>query len=319
LDFTTATLDPRVTFTRSDNTATVINSAGTIVSVNADTPRFNFNPSTLVCNGLLIEQQRTNLLLNSLIDGTSLGTQSVTVTAVEHTLSFYGTGTVVLSGVHSATVNGSGAYPTRTTLTFTPSAGSLTLTVTGTVQFANLEVGSFATSFVPTDGTTKTRENDIATMTGTNFSSWYNATEGTFAVVSDANAPIPGTVARRYIEVTEGAASTNQFDLEYRTLTQVRCAINSGGASQALLTATRTATGLNTIVGAYKVDNFALACNGAAVSLDTSGLLPVNQDTLRIGSRFDVAGTACVNGTIAKIMYWPQRLTDNEVQAFSKG
>jgi hypothetical protein len=55
LDFTTASLDPRVTFTRSGNTATVTNSSGVIVAVNADIPRFDFDPVTLAriddCNG----------------------------------------------------------------------------------------------------------------------------------------------------------------------------------------------------------------------------------------------------------------------------
>lgn len=155
LDFTTASLDPRITFTRSGATATVINSSGVIVSAGQNVPRFDFNPTTLACRGLLIEEPRTNLLVNSLIDGTNLVTQNATVTAA-HTLSFYGTGSVVLSGAHSATLSGSGNYPTRSTLTFTPTAGALTLTVSGDVKFAQLELGAFATSFIPTDATFKT-------------------------------------------------------------------------------------------------------------------------------------------------------------------
>lgn len=65
LDFTTAVLDPRVTFTRTGNTATVTNSSGFVVPINADLPRFDFNPITLACNGLLIEESRVNLILQS--------------------------------------------------------------------------------------------------------------------------------------------------------------------------------------------------------------------------------------------------------------
>jgi len=60
LDFTTASLDPRVTFTRTGNTATVTNSSGNIVGINADLPRFDYDSITLVCKGLLIEESRTN-------------------------------------------------------------------------------------------------------------------------------------------------------------------------------------------------------------------------------------------------------------------
>lgn len=65
LDFTSASLDPRITFARLGNTATVTNSSGVIATVNANIPRFDYNPTTLVCHGLLIEESRTNLVLSS--------------------------------------------------------------------------------------------------------------------------------------------------------------------------------------------------------------------------------------------------------------
>jgi hypothetical protein len=44
---------------------------------------------------------------------------------------------------------------------------------------AQIEQGAFATSVIPTTTTALTRNADVASMTGTNFSSWYNAAEGT--------------------------------------------------------------------------------------------------------------------------------------------
>jgi len=43
-----------------------------------------------------------------------------------------------------------------------------------------LEQGSFPTSYIPTAGSTIQRAADVASITGTNFSSWYNSSEGTF-------------------------------------------------------------------------------------------------------------------------------------------
>jgi hypothetical protein len=310
LDFTTAVLDPRITFTRSGNTATVINSSGVITAINANLPRFDFDPVTLACKGLLTEEARTNLLLNSLIDGTSLATQSVTVTAAAHTLSFYGTGEVVLSGAHSATVTGAGAYPTQTTLTFTPTAGSLTLTVTGTVQFANLELGAFATSFIPTDGTTKTRNADLASMTGTNFSDWFNATEGAFVAETAS--------------ITTAAATRSIFDV--RSATTVRMSLTNFGTSASFAavntttqasidgTSSVTANVFFKIAAAYKVNNFAAAANGGAVGTDTLGTIPA-ANIAWIGG---VNGTSLRNGWIKTIDYYPQRIINAEVQAFSK-
>ena len=310
LDFTTATLDPRVTFTRTGNTATVTNSSGVIVAINADLPRFDFNPTTLVCNGLLIEETRTNLLLNSLLNGTNLSTQIVVTTAVAHTLSFYGSGQIVLTGTSSATVTGTGAYPNRRTLTFTPTVGALTLTVTGTVQYAQLEVGAFVTSFIPTAGTAVARSADLAAMTSTNFSSWYNASEGSFAM--QANIP---TIANAQCFLCTNDGTTNErARVLMVTATNLRMSSISGGITDGAITTT-IANGQNNFVYAYKLNNTAFATNGAAAGTDLAIAVPV-VNKLDIGNQ--LAGSGVITGWVQKIQYWPQRLINAEVQAFSK-
>jgi len=48
-----------------------------------------------------------------------------------------------------------------------------------------LELGSLPTSYIPTTASTVTRSNDFAWMIGTNFSSWYNQSEGTIIISTD--------------------------------------------------------------------------------------------------------------------------------------
>lgn len=62
------------TFTRSANTATRIDSAGTLASVLADTARQDFSALTRAVRGLLIEESRVNSLRNSSVAGSSSGT-----------------------------------------------------------------------------------------------------------------------------------------------------------------------------------------------------------------------------------------------------
>ena len=78
---------------------------------------------------------RKNLLVNT----ETLATQSVTTQAVGYVLSFYGTGSVARSGTSTGTLSGTGAND-RVYVAFTPTAGTLTLTVSGTVTKAQLEV-----------------------------------------------------------------------------------------------------------------------------------------------------------------------------------
>lgn len=313
LDFTTAALDPRVTLTRTGNTATVINSSGVIVGVNANLPRFDFDPITLICKGLLIEETRANALLNSLIDGTSLATQIVTVTAAARTLSFYGTGTVVLSGAHSATVTGTGAYPTRTILTFTPSAGALTLTVTGTVQFAQLEIGQNPTSFIPTAASAVTRNADNVSMTGANFSSWFNASGGTMTGTGIRTTPIANP---RLFSISDGT-NTNRIDyITSQGLTGQPTIVTSGSVVCDLSPGGWVVNAVSKIATSFQTNNFRTSKNAGNVVSDTLGGMPT-VDRLYIG----VGATGSVNylnGYVQKLAFYTPNLTSPELRSFSK-
>jgi hypothetical protein len=95
----------------------------------------------------------TILPANMLVNPATLSTQSVTVTVAAHTLSFYGTGTVTLSGVSTAGPLVGTGVGDRVTLTFTPTSGSLTLTVSGTVSTAQLVLGSDPLGYIAVGAT----------------------------------------------------------------------------------------------------------------------------------------------------------------------
>jgi hypothetical protein len=305
LNFLSGLLDSRISFTRGTN-ATFVGSNGLIQSSVINTPRFDYDPVTLAPKGLLIEEQRTNLFFNSLTDGTSLSTQSITVTATPYTISFYGTGSITLSGAATATISGTGAYPTRTTLTFTPTAGTLTCTVSGSVQYANCEAGAFATSYIPTVASTATRSADVATMTGTNFSSWFNATEGTFVSSGDV---IGYSNNAMILSATDGS-TTDLIQQFLVTSALARFVSRISNVDQAILDKSVSLPGAYKMASAYMTDNFASTVNGDTVVTDITGGIPtVNR--LGIGSR---NGLLQLNGHIRSITYYNTRLPNTTLQ-----
>ena len=139
-------------------TATRVNESRVIVDVPANVARIDYSTGQ---PAILAEPQRTNLVFPSDI----ATTQVRAVTAQLYTISFYGTGSVVLSGAYTGNLNGTGAN-NRVSLTFTPTAGNLTLTVSGSVTNWQLEAGSNATSLIKTVSGSVTRNADSIQKVG---------------------------------------------------------------------------------------------------------------------------------------------------------
>ena len=243
-------------------TATRVNSAGVIESVAINVPRLDYPPLG-GCPSILVEPLRTNLVFPS----ATLTTQTRTVTAVAHTLSFYGTGTIVLSGVHIATLTGTGAND-RVTLTFTPTAGSLILTVAGTVTNAQLEAGSNATSYIPTVAATVTRNADVISKTG--VSSLIGQTEGTIFVDVNFEAE---SFAKYYL--TLGNSGSFNIAISAKANNKIGMEVfNTTGQVNASSTSTYTTNQRLKIAMTYKVNDFKLYVNGVLQATDTAGTVP---------------------------------------------
>lgn len=65
LQFLAGTLDGRITFSRAAGPATFFNSAGIVTTAGTNVARFDTDPATLTPRGLLLEETRTNVLVNS--------------------------------------------------------------------------------------------------------------------------------------------------------------------------------------------------------------------------------------------------------------
>jgi hypothetical protein len=183
---------------------------------------------------------------------------------------------------------------------------------------AQLEAGSFPTSYIPTITATVTRSADVASITGTNFSSWYRQDEGTVFVDSARYAL--GNSAGQYIVCEAGNSAFNNNDL-IQLGTQFgsnsfQMLVNVGNVTQAALVEAGVVT-QSKYVGAYRANDFAYTKNGASPATDTSGTTPTVSQ-LNIGSRPAFGNTGYLNGTIRRLTYWPQRLPNSTLQQITQ-
>jgi len=177
---------------------------------------------------------------------------------------------------------------------------------------AQLEAGAFPTSYIPTVAATVTRNADAASMTGANFTSWFNNAEGT--LYSEGAVTVAAAYSGRLFSITDNS-DTNRIEVFRQSDTQPVFAVQASGSSQALigLGATWTTTASTKLVGAYKVNDFAASANAGTVGTDTSGVLPTVTQA-NIGSR--PTGNY-LNGTIRKLAYYPTRCTNAQLQALT--
>lgn len=371
LDFTTAVVDPRVSFSRAGNTATRFNSSGLIEVVNADTQRFDFNPLTLACRGLLVEEAKTNLAVyseefvigsgwgftnaNRVVAaitapngatsaikleetavsgihaaGTTIGTvavgavytASIFAKASERTLIWITSQSEpfryfnLANGTASSPINstitdvGGGWYRCTTTFTKTNTNGTFnygTATSTSTpvhlgvagsgvyIWGSQIEAGSNPTSYIPTDATVKVRNADVATITGANFSGWWQDSKGGVLVRAR-----PGTVSgtRPWVQFDDG--TSNEIIALRGNTTNPELYIVDGGVVQAQIDAGTIAANTDySLTGWWATNDCKARLDSGAVVTDTSATIPTVTQA-RLGSD----GTNYLNGHLASISYY---------------
>ena len=267
-----------------------------------------------VNEGVLIESAAaTNLLLNS---GT-LATQSVTVTAVPHTLHFTGTGTVTLTGASTAgPLVGTGAgEENRTSLTFTPTAGSLTLTVSGTVTNADLIVGSTLQSHIPTEGATATRAAETLQIDAANMPAYTDAVSlATKGAITYADTNSAFNVNHFEWLAGETEKITGYVDTRFGS-GQLTINQRSSAGSAFLKTGFNTyAPGVNVPLntasrhGATFVN---LAVGGTALTADTTPTTIADLST----APFQMATAGNMN--IGQVLAWPEDIGDTGIEEAS--
>jgi hypothetical protein len=354
-----------ITFSRSQSgkEATYVGSDGLIKYAGADEPRFDHDPETGECLGLLIEEQRENLLIYSdysvnenttdaQLEGLAIAPDG-TLSARRYSVPSAGLDTinkladpVIDGGTHtfSVWIRSTGSTSQVRTITGNPqfinefdittswqrySFTKVNNVGTGSrayVQMINvgdeievwgaqLEEGTFPTSYIPTSGSTVTRNADEASITGTNFSSWYKPNEttlyiespdfpnysrlanGAFVYISDTNV-VPISLNDGIKFGTGSPTTTNRVFV-------TEAGVNYAGSTSIGAQASKFAIAVAT-------NDFNFISDGTSKGTSTSVVVPTGMDRLVISSY----GPGYAH--ISRLTYWPKRLPDLELQQLTK-
>ena len=186
---------------------------------------------------------------------------------------------------------------------------------------AQYEAGAFPSSFIVSDsGSATTRSADVCQITGTSFSSFWNASEGVAAFEGDSYSTLTSDqLAFSFDDNSNSNAFFGSRSIS-TLVTDFGVGFRSGGSAVATLTSgagvAPTGSGFKVAAG-YKVNDFAASINGAAVLTDTSGAVPSGVSQLLIGRCAWVGAPFTWNGHISRLRYYPTRLTNDQLQSLS--
>ena len=377
---------PTPVFTRA-STATFVGSNGLIQSAAINEARFDHDPVTLACKGLLIEEGRTNVCLSSENFGTTWSTfnsstslisqvapngdpsayslvenTSTTQHSIFQSIAFAGTtnytfsvfvkagsrnfaslveqssgGTIRrtffnLSTGEVGTKNASHTASTqqlpngwwRLIISFTSgSAASANIAIelasadnvssylgngsgNAFLWGAQVEAGSFPTSYIPTTTGTLARGADVCSITGSNFNNFYNQSEGTF-LSSTQLFSVGNDYFASYWNVFN-TPSYMRVSVYSQTSTQEASYLQNNDGTLYSIVASELSR-ISRTAGAYQLNNARIVKNGTLGVLDTTFTPYSNLISLTIMSQ--------ASGTINSLRYYRKRLPDAKLQALT--
>ena len=173
---------------------------------------------------------------------------------------------------------------------------------------AQLEIGSYPTSYIPTDGSTVTRVQDQYSKTG--ISNLINSEEG---VLFLEMAALSNSGNYRLITLSDGTTSNRVF-IGFRLDTgYIYYFVIVGGSTVASHITSTTSLDFSKVAVKWKANDFALWINGSEISTDTSGssFTANTLNTLQMnegdGSGFEF------HGKVKQLQVFKTALTDTEL------
>lgn len=209
---------------------------------------------------------------------------------------------------YSVTATRASSNPMRTVITMDRGSGDL---ATMDVWGAQLELGTYASSYIPTTTATATRTAESASFNNIN---WFNGTVGTmFAeyINNDVQSSAAYRVFGAFKTNVAGTFAQDSIDISDNNTT-VTTNVTNGNTAQFSPGGSVNAAGtINRQAITFYINSFKSSINRGAVTNDTAGSIPIT-NFIYVGSQ---PGGTMRNRYIRKISYYLDRLSDIQLQA----
>ena len=173
------------------------------------------------------------------------------------------------------------------------------------------EQGSYATSYIPTNGTAITRAAESAD--GSGDAATFNDSEGVLMLEISA---LANDLSDKRISLNDGSVS-NVVRIGYTTTSNQIIAVVYNGANQAILGYSNANITLNNkVLVKYKTNDFALWINGFELDTDTSGST-FSEGTLTNINFDGGSGGNDWYGKTRELQYFDSALTDSQLETLT--
>jgi hypothetical protein len=190
-------------------------------------------------------------------------------------------------------------------------ADGAAIDITLDIGLPQLELGAFATSPILTTGAAATRLADVASITGTNFSSFWNQAEGTVVARGDS---IVGTQATSRFVWSAYADASNRIETLISTAQTAFSRVVNAGTPDSIGSSVATPLDFK-IATAIRASDGAVSVNGSTATTDTGITLPT---PIAVGLGYaGYTSSGWLNGHLQSLTYYAKRLPNNVLQSLT--
>ena len=183
---------------------------------------------------------------------------------------------------------------------------------TRTIWGAQLEAGSYPTSYIPTMGTSASRAADVCNKSSA--TSIIGQTEGTMFV----EAKIDANSTDDYNRIFGISQGNDSYRIIIFSNDQEKIALNVKNAAVSQVQIVSNISPFSTFKAAvgYSANDFVFYINGQQIGTDSSGTVPAC-DTISLGTHEDGSGTRAIEGNVKQALLFDTRLTNAELAALT--